>query len=113
MATKKKPVVVKKQDNPAIRLREIQEEMLGLLEEAEGIIRRSGNRHAYDAAKAYWFAHIEMALTSEHGYMGSCDPNMEKTINALDTGEDDDDIYDRCSQCNEIMEDGECVNPDC
>ncbi len=42
--------------NPAIRLEEIQGEMLELLKEAESIVRKSDNMHCKQASKAYWIA---------------------------------------------------------
>jgi len=62
------------------RLEEIQEEMLSLLDEARGILE--GTR-AYSRADAYWLAHVKIALTNEHDYLGESMCSMEDTIEEL------------------------------
>jgi hypothetical protein len=72
------------------RLREIQEQMLELLEEAKGIVskKRKSHRMTYDRMKAYWHGHIQMALTDEHGYVGSDGATMLEAVNDIE-GEGD------------------------
>jgi len=62
------------------RLEEIQEQMLSLLGEAREILE--GTR-AYDAADAYWLAHVEMALVNEHRWLGGSMVTMEDSIEEL------------------------------
>ncbi|MHC4464217.1 MAG: hypothetical protein ACYS30_22735 [Planctomycetota bacterium] len=66
-----------------IRLEEIQNEMLELLREAKSLIRRSGDSRTFERARSYWLAHVEMALTKEHGYMGGSMVTMQDTIEEL------------------------------
>lgn len=74
-------------DNTTVdRLTEIKEEIGMLLDEAERLVRHSGNRMAYDRAKSYWLAHMVMALTKESDYCGSSEVTMECTIKELQNG---------------------------
>lgn len=77
------------------RLCEIQEQMLDLLEEADSIVRRSGNRPAYEKAKAYWLGHVEMALVKNGRYIGGSMCTMDDTI-AVFEHEDDEDNEGEC-----------------
>ena len=61
------------------RLREIQGEIDGLVNEAERLIRESGSDMAYSRAKSYWIGHILGALTGR-GSMVTC----EDTINEME-----------------------------
>ncbi len=70
------------------RLLEIKDEMLALLEEAWYLVKTTSEK---DRAKAYWHAHIQTALTKDHGYLGSSMCCMEDSINALEPDEDDED----------------------
>lgn len=72
------------------RLREIQEQMLELLEEAKGIVTKKRKTHGmtYDRMKAYWHGHIQMALTDEHSYVGKDGATMEDAIKDIE-GEGD------------------------
>ena len=63
------------------RLKDIQEEMLGLLAEADQLLRGTP---AYQRAKSYWLAHVETALTNSHGYLGGSMCSMEDTITELE-----------------------------
>jgi hypothetical protein len=67
------------------RLEEIRDEMLSLLEEAKQIVRskKKTNRMTYERMMAYWYPHIQMALTSEHDFCGS-DTNMQEAIDELE-----------------------------
>jgi len=68
------------------RLWEIKEEISGLLEEAEGLLK--GTPEA-ERARAYWLAHIKIALDRSHGYLASSMCTMEDSVAAL-TDEDDE-----------------------
>ena len=79
-------------DNIVEELEYIQEQMLDLLGQAEGLLHGTSE---YDSAKAYWLAHVETALSNDHGYLGGSMTTMQDTIDALrDGGEDEDDDYD-------------------
>lgn len=69
----------------------IQEQMLDLLGQAEGLLRDTSE---YSSAKSYWLAHIETALSNSHSYLGGSMTTMEDTIEALRQGGDPDDEYD-------------------
>lgn len=73
------------------RLKEIRLEMMDLLEEAKDLIRQSGDKHTFERAKAYWIGHIDTGLGGGD-YVDFNDYTMQKTINELDPG--DDDNYD-------------------
>lgn len=75
------------------RLRDIQVEMSALLDEAKDLIRRESGI-AWERAKGYWIAHIEMALSDSHTYLGSSMFTMESTINELDPESEDDEDCD-------------------
>lgn len=70
------------------RLVEIQSEMLELLQEAKQLLRNEG--FAYEQAKAYWLAHIEMGLTNDSSYVGKSMCSMEDTINLVNPGDDEE-----------------------
>jgi len=69
----------------------IQEQMQDLLGQAANIV--SGTSEA-SSAQAYWLAHIETALTNDHGYLGGSMTTMQDTIDALRQGSDDDEDHD-------------------
>ena len=71
------------------RLKEIQGEMLELLDEADRILRHDFGGMIYERARSYWLAHVKMALTKEHGYLGGSMCNFEDTIS-----ECEDDGFD-------------------
>ncbi len=85
--------IMNKQDHA--RLIEIQEEMINLLSEAKDLIRCSDNKMAYERAKSYWMAHVEMGLSNDHYYASSSMCSMEDTIKELEPSNeadsDDDD----------------------
>lgn len=73
------------------RLEEIAQEMSMLLDEAEGLVRGTPEE---GRAKSYWVAHIAMALSDDHSYMGSSMSTMAESARELmtyDGSEDDDD----------------------
>jgi uncharacterized protein (UPF0305 family) len=72
----------------AEELEEIRDQMLDLLGMAESTLRGTSE---YDSAKAYWLAHIETALSNDHGYLGGSMTTMQDTIDALREGDDEED----------------------
>ena len=71
---------------PAIRLQEIKEQMLELLDEAKSILP---DGMARERAKAYWYAHIKTALLKEHEYLGGSLVTMDDTIAELEEVEEE------------------------
>jgi hypothetical protein len=66
-------------------MEELREKMFEMIEEIDQFLRR---RYGYDnliykRAKAYWLAHIEMALSNETGYLGKSMVTMEDTIEEM------------------------------
>jgi hypothetical protein len=76
-----------------ILLQEIQEKV----EELELIFRKS-DRLTYERAKSYPLAHIRMALSNDHDYLGKDTYTIEDLIEDLD---DPDDIHDRNCKCED------------
>jgi hypothetical protein len=72
-------------------LEDIKDQMLHLLEEAGEYIDMYASKSVASEARSMWMAHVEMALTKDHGYIGGCDPCMEDTILAMKGGEEDED----------------------
>ena len=68
----------------AADLTAIHEQMLDLLHQAERLLRAAPDP-TYQRAKAYWLAHITMALTDEHDYLGSGTVTMQETIRELES----------------------------
>ena len=61
------------------RLRNIQGEIDGLVNEADRLIREHGSEMAYARAEGYWLAHILGALTGRGSMI-----TMEETISELE-----------------------------
>ena len=76
------------------RLKEIRDEMLELLDEADRILRHDFGGLIYDRAKSYWLAHVKMALTKEHGYLGSSMCDFEDTISEIEEDGLEEDGFD-------------------
>ena len=68
----------------AADLSEINQQMLDLLRQAARLLRAAPDP-TYRRAKAYWLAHITMALTDEHDYLGSGTVTMQDTIRELES----------------------------
>ena len=68
------------------RLAEIHRQMTELLAESRRVIRAI-DPAVYEKAARTWMAHLEMALTRDHEYLGSADGTMADTIGELSTGE--------------------------
>lgn len=75
------------------RLKEIQNEMEDLLEEAKNLVRRSGDKLECERAKTYWIAYIESAIDGAKSPMLRC--TMGDTIIALKPSEDGDEENER------------------
>lgn len=80
------------------RLKEIQDTMGELLEEAKNIVRLA-DKHEYERAKAYWATYIENAIDARRSPLLPC--TMGDTIFALNNGfademdeDDEGDIED-------------------
>ena len=67
----------------AERLTEIKEEMEMLLTEAQDLLRELDNEAIANRAEAYWYAHITMALSDEHMYLGKHDGTLQSTIDEI------------------------------
>jgi hypothetical protein len=72
------------------RLKEIQSEMLELLDEADRILRHDFKGMIYERARSYWLAHVKMALTKDHGYLGGSMCDFEDTIKEIEEGDGED-----------------------
>ena len=74
--------------NPGIRLREIQEQMQDLLEEAKNLVRTNCSKFTYERAKAYWLSAIENGL----GKPFNGEATIEEVILELEEeGEEEED----------------------
>ena len=63
------------------RLKEIKEEILELIREAEQIIRDYPESRA---AENYWIPNVVTALTRQHDYLGGAMITMEESIEELE-----------------------------
>lgn len=72
-------------DEDIERLEEIKEKMIELLEEAEYLVRITGNKWIHDRAKSYWIPHIKTALSNDTEYLGKSMVTMEDTIKEIKT----------------------------
>lgn len=87
-------------DDIIYQLEELQEQMLNLLGEAESLVRGTSEE---GPAQAYWLAHVETALTNDHGYLGGSMTTMQDTIDALREGgdnEEDDGSWEAAERAN-------------
>lgn len=87
------------------RLKEIQIQMLEMLEEAKGIVKHSDNPSLYERFKAYGYPSIQMALTDEHMYCGSCQCGLHDVISVLE-----DDIESEDADEDDIAFDGDILD---
>ena len=72
----------------ANELQEILEGIQSLMDDAEYLLQGT---QAESRAKAYWVAHIRMAMDDEHQYLGGSMCNIQATINELREEEDGDE----------------------
>lgn len=75
-------------------LGEIQSQILDLVEQARGLLRRNGLHGALMRAESYWIAHVTTAVTHEHDYLGKSMVSLQDTIDEIEDGEDDDTAED-------------------
>lgn len=76
-------------DEDIKKLKEIHGKMVELLEEAEYLVRITGNTRIYDRARAYWIPHIKTALLDDTEYIGRSMVTMEDTIKEIEKLEKD------------------------
>lgn len=68
----------------ADELREMQQEILGRIDEALDLLREAGLYGAVEQARAYWAAQVTIALTNDHGYLGGAGVSMDDAISGVD-----------------------------
>jgi len=66
------------------RLKEIQESIYELLDEALNTIRMAGSRTTYERSRAYWFAHAQSAITHEGEFVNTYDYTLTDAIKELE-----------------------------
>ena len=71
-------------------LGEIQSQILELVEQARGLLRRNGLHGALMRAESYWIAHITTAASNDHGYLGKSMVSLQDTIDEIKDAEDDE-----------------------
>lgn len=84
----------KRRQNVVDELGEIQSQILELVEQARGLLRRNGLHGALMRAESYWIAHITTAASNDHGYLGKSMVSLQDTIDEIENGEDDDTAED-------------------
>ncbi|MCK4120548.1 hypothetical protein G7939_04655 [Ralstonia solanacearum] len=77
-------------NNVVEELTEIKEQMLELIENARGLLKSGGFGSALDRAEDYWIAHLTMAISDDHGYLGRSGCTLQDTIEELESGEDEE-----------------------
>ena len=102
------------------RLREIKDQIKSLMEEAHDIVTRCGERFIVDRARAYWLAHIFIALDNEHDFLGNGMCTFEETIKEIGDRVEDNKVkisYEnvQCPNCgdtipDDVEEGDECEN---
>lgn len=80
MSTTKAPSTTQLAD----QLRDIQLELIDLLDQADRLLRNAPSI-TRERAQSYWLAHARMALTKNHSFLGGSMFDMEDTINELDS----------------------------
>ncbi|OIT09644.1 hypothetical protein BL241_21310 [Ralstonia solanacearum] len=71
-------------------LTEIQHQMLELIENARGLLKAGGFSSALDRAEDYWIAHLTMAISDDHGYLGRSGCTLLDTIEEIESGDDEE-----------------------
>lgn len=66
----------------ASELEEIGEEILGLIDRADKLLRHADPAE-HDRASHYWLAHLRMAISDDHGYMGRSFNTLKDSVNTL------------------------------
>ena len=78
----------------ANELREIQAEMVELLDQAQRLLR-SAPGMTRERAQSYWLAHARMAITKNHSYLGGSMVDMDDTIAELENANEADEGDDQ------------------
>ena len=73
----------------AEQLRDIQAELIDLLDQAQRLLRGTTGM-TRERAESYWLAHARMAITKNHSYLGGSMVNMDDTIAELENAEGED-----------------------
>ncbi len=81
----------KYEQSPAEKFRLINETMKNLLDASLEIIKEHSPK-SYDRAKAYWYAHISISLSSDHEYIDKYTPNMMQEYSCLPGAKDEEDL---------------------
>ena len=71
------------------QLRDIQLELIDLLDQAQALLRNAPGM-TRERAQSYWLAHARMAITKDHGYLGGSMVDMDDTIAELENAEGED-----------------------
>ena len=71
------------------KLMRLKQTILESVQEAAEIIKNYPEE--YDQARSYWIAHILMALSDDHDYLGGSMRNMENSIEAIEEIEEQGD----------------------
>lgn len=74
----------------AEELRDIQYELIDLLNRASALLQNAPNI-TRERAQSYWLAHARMAITKDHGFLGGSGVDMEDTIEELECADEDED----------------------
>jgi hypothetical protein len=69
-------------------LGEIQSQILDLVEQARGLLRRNDLQGALMRAEAYWIAHVITAVSNDHGYLGGSMVSLQNTIDEIKNDDD-------------------------
>lgn len=73
--------------NPAIRLRQIAEEIKALINEGEQLVESTGNKFAAALYHAYPYGNIMCCLSHETGYLNKYDTTIYDIAKKIDTGD--------------------------
>ena len=73
----------------AEQLRDIQLELIDLLDQAKRLLRGTPGM-TRERAESYWLAHARMAITKNHSYLGGSMVDMDDTIAVLENAEGED-----------------------
>jgi hypothetical protein len=74
----------------AEQLRDIQLELIDLLDRAKELLRTAPSI-TRERAESYWLAHARMAITKNHSYLGGSMVDMDDTIAEMEGADGEDD----------------------
>jgi hypothetical protein len=69
-------------------LGEIQSQILELVDQARGLLRRNDLQGALMRAESYWIAHVITAVSNDHGYLGKSMVSLQDTIDEIKNDDD-------------------------